>query len=111
MFGRQEMRYKWVNETLGILNNDTILRNNTLVSINVITGAFDWAYSFGNDSSNRFMEHRPISEKQYVLVFVCSDVTYGRMIAENGTRIENGTEVYQSRELGTIRAIKIINVN
>ena len=84
IFGRQDLRYKWENYTLGLLNNDTVIKNNTLVRINY-GGNISFGFGFGNNSGNRFMEFIFVDEevntttKRHALVFIFGNRNYGRI--------------------------------
>jgi hypothetical protein len=55
-FGRQDLRYKYANETAQTLDNDTMIKNNSIARINSIEGKYEWGYTFGNGSANRFFD-------------------------------------------------------
>jgi hypothetical protein len=58
-FARQELRNKYeiINNTVtNIINNETVIKNNTLSRINAIEGKYEWGFSFGNNSGNRFVD-------------------------------------------------------
>ena len=55
-FGRQDLRYKIANYTTMDLDNDTMIRNNSITRINALEGKYEWGYVFGNGSANRFFD-------------------------------------------------------
>jgi len=55
IFARQDLRYKFENYTNGTMNNDTVIKNNTLVRLNW-GGNITFGFAFGNNSGNRFMD-------------------------------------------------------
>lgn len=55
-FGKQDIRYKIFNITTGDLDNDTLIRNNTITRINALEGKYEWGFAFGNSSANRFFD-------------------------------------------------------
>ncbi len=38
------------------INNETVIKNTTLSRINTKNGSYEWGFSFGNNSENRFMD-------------------------------------------------------
>jgi len=92
-FGRQEIRYKYVNETLGIMDNDTITKNTSIARINALEGKWEWGFAFGNQSYNRFIEMVQV-DVQYLtntsgpdlihgLVFIYGNKNYGRILVRD----------------------------
>ena len=84
IFGRQDLRYKWENITTGIINNDTLIKNNTLVRLNW-AGNITFGFGFGNNSGNRFMDFVFVDQdvntttKRHALVFIFGNRNYGRI--------------------------------
>ncbi len=75
IFARQDLKYKWENYTNGTMNNDTVIKNNTLVRLNW-AGNITFGFGFGNNSGNRFMDFIYVDQDvNYTLVNITSNST------------------------------------
>lgn len=99
-----------------IINNDTVIKNNTLARINAVEGKYEWGFSFGNNSGNRFMEIIQVNmtyltnitnDMQHLIVFVYGNRNYGRIVVRDN--VHNLTDLYRSEEKGFFRALYVID--
>jgi len=113
MFGRQDLRYKYDNETARTLNNDTVIKNNTLVRFNNV-GNITFGFGFGNNSGDRFMDIKYVdmdegNSSRHAVVFIFGNRNYGRLLVK-GEEV-NQTDLYLGKDVGFFRGMYILDSN
>ena len=118
-FGRQEIRYKYANETLMIMDNDTVIMNNSIARLNAIEGKYEWGFNFGNYSYHRYVDMVKV-DVQYItnttgpdiidaLIFVYGNKNFGRILIRENKY--NTSELFSSIERGQFLAVRVLDYN